>query len=222
MSVSVRKSRNQSAAVLLLWLSPLAIAQVPLPDLHIEPIGGGTAFTVKNTATQPITAYFIELVGYPGSSYVLIQDDIESPIPPGGQKRLPVGNMIPGAAPDYVKMQAAIYADGSSSGIPDKVAQIIEHRRLMLETTREAVQRLEKAKVASSPKDQLIADLKQWDASIPEPVHKYRFRPKELNQTDTKAFITDIARKLETQPIDSVLAGLLASEHAMAASRPAL
>lgn len=222
MSVKVRRSSSKYAAVLVLWLSPLATAQVPVPDLHIEPIGGGTAFTVKNTASQPLTAYFIELVGYPGSSYVLIQDDIESPIPPGGDKRLPVGNMIPGAAPDYVKMQAAIYTDGSSSGIPDKVTQIIEHRRLMLQTTREAIQRLEKAKVGSTSKDALIAEIKQWNASIPEPVHKYRFRPKELNQTDTKALITDIATKLEAQPIDEVLTGLRASEHAMAASQPAL
>jgi len=222
LNIRVRKSTSNFATVLLLLLSPLAIAQAPLPELHIEAIGGGTAFTVKNTASQPLTAYFIELVGYPGSSYVLIEDDIESPIPPGGQKRIPVGNMIPGAAPNYMKLQAAIFADGSSIGSPEKVTQIIERRRLMLQTTRDAIQRLEKAKAGSTPKDAIIADFKQWDASIPEPVHKYRFRPKELNQTDTKALITNIATKLESQPIDDVLAGLQASEHAMAASRPAL
>ncbi len=210
------------AAVLLLSLSPLAIAQPPLPGLRVEPIGGGTAFTVTNTASQPLTAYLIELVGYPGSSYVLIEDDIGSPIPPNGDKRIEVGNMIPGAAPNYVKLQAAIYADGTSSGIPEKVAQIIEHRRLTLQTTREAIQRLEKAKAGSTAKDALIANFKQWSDSIPVPIHKYRFRPKELNQTDTKTLITDITTRLEAQTIEDVLAGLQASERALVASRPAL
>jgi hypothetical protein len=190
--------------------------------LRVEPIGGGTAFTVKNVAPQPLTAYLIELVGYPGSSYVLIQDDNTSPIAPGGEKRLPVGNMIPGAAPNYMKLLAAIYADGTSSGVAEKITQVLQYRRVMLQTTREAIQRLEKAKAASTPKSAVIAELKNWDASIPEPVHKYRFRPTELNQTDQKALIADTVAKLETQSIDGILAGLRLSEQAMAASKPTL
>jgi len=35
----------------------------------------------------------------------------------GGEKRIQVENMTVGAVPDYVKMQAAIYADGSTAGV---------------------------------------------------------------------------------------------------------
>ncbi len=222
MSVTIINFRKKCAPVLLLALSTFARAQPPLPELGVEPISGGTVFTVKNIGSQPLTACLLELVGYPGSSFVLIEDDITSPVAPGVEKHIPSTNMIPGAAPTYMKLQAAIYLDGSSSGDPQKVAQIIEHRRLMLEATRDAIHRLETAKSASTPKDAVIADLKQWDASIAEPVHKYRFRPKELNQTDTKALITDIEAKVEAHSIDDALSGLRSSEQAMAASKPAL
>jgi len=201
-------------------LSAFAVAQSPLPELSIEPVGGGSIFIIKNTAPLPVSAYYIELVGYPGSSYVLIQDDVASPIPPGTEKRLRTESMTAGAAPTYMKLLAALFVDGSSSGAPDKISQIIEHRRMMLKATREAIQRLDKAKSAGKPA--LIADLKQWEASIPEPVRKYRYRAAEINQADTKSFIIGIEKKVETGSVDSALTELHASEKAMAASKPAL
>ena len=56
------------AAVLLLALPAIA-AEVPLPELRIEPTGGGSIFYIKNNSATPLAAYLIELVGYPGSSY---------------------------------------------------------------------------------------------------------------------------------------------------------
>jgi hypothetical protein len=112
---------------------------------------------VKNVASQPLTGYLIELVDYPGSQYSLWQDDAIEPIAPGQEKRIQVGNMTVGAVPDYVKIQAAIYADGSTAGIPEKVAQFKERRRQTLQTVRDTIARLQKG----TPKDTLLADLKQ-------------------------------------------------------------
>ena len=52
--------------------------------------------------------------------------------------------MTVGAVPDYVKMQAAIFGDGTTSGIPEKVALLVGRRRATLETTRELIRRCEK------------------------------------------------------------------------------
>ncbi|MGA3189973.1 MAG: hypothetical protein ABSF22_22940, partial [Bryobacteraceae bacterium] len=124
------------------FLLPLLATAAQLPDLRTEPIGGGSVFFVKNTSAQPLTAYLIELVGYPGSSYSLWQDEISAePIPPGGEKRIQVTNMTAGAVPDYVKLTAAIFADGSTAGVPEKVTQFIDRRRAVLATTRDLISR---------------------------------------------------------------------------------
>src|SRR5260370_16091535 len=124
---------------------PAAAAEVPLPELRIEPTTGGSIFHVKNVSPQPLTGWLIELVDYPGSSYSLWADEVSEPIPPGVEKRIPVSNMTVGAVPDYVKIQAAIYADGTTSGIPAKVTQFIDRRRAVLDTTRELIRRIESA-----------------------------------------------------------------------------
>src|SRR5438874_1696918 len=108
-------------AFLMLSL-PAIFAQAPLPDLRVEAAPGGSVLYVRNTHSQPLTAFLIELVGYPGSSYALWQDDLlTGPLAAGSEKRIPITSMTVGAVPEYVKMQAAIYADGASSGIPEKV-----------------------------------------------------------------------------------------------------
>src|SRR5437588_4906215 len=113
---------------------PVILAQAPLPDLRVEAAPGGSVLYVRNTSSQPLTAFLIELVGYPGSSWAHSQDSLRDPIPAGGEKRIPVTSMTVGAVPEYVKMQAAVYADGTSGGVPQKVAQIIDRRRTELET----------------------------------------------------------------------------------------
>ena len=91
-------------------------ADAPLPDLRIEPTGGGSIFYVRNTAAQPLTAYLIELVDYPGSNYFYWQDDPADALPPDKTREIHVTNMTVGAVPDQVKLRAAIYADGSTAG----------------------------------------------------------------------------------------------------------
>ncbi len=144
-----------------------AFAQQPLPELRIEAIDGGSVFYVRNGASQPLTAYLIELVNYPGSSYALWRDDFADPLPPGAERRIQVANMTIGAAPEYVRMQAAIYGDGTSAGVPDKVGQFVERRRRVLETTRQLIDRIEKAQSGAMDKAALLADLEAWENSIP-------------------------------------------------------
>src|SRR6266498_4835408 len=96
-------------------LQPIALALLavgisaaqPLPDLRTEAAAGGSVFHVRNTAQQPLTAFLIELVDYPGSSYWVFQDDLAAPAAPGAEQHIPVSNMTVGAVPDYVKLTAA-------------------------------------------------------------------------------------------------------------------
>jgi hypothetical protein len=159
------------AATLFLAL-PAISAEPPLPQLRIEPTTGGSIFYIKNISSQPLTAYLIELVDYPGSSYTLWQDEIgaeaispagvaPNPILPGKEKRIQVGNMTVGAVPDYVKIQAAIYADGGTAGVREKIAQLVERRKFTIDTVRQTIQRLEKALESKMPKDELINQLNE-------------------------------------------------------------
>jgi hypothetical protein len=213
-------SLRQFAASLLLLL-PAAALQAPLPGLRVEAIDAGSVLHVKNPSTQPLTAFVIELVDYPGSSFSLWQDEVESePIPPGGEKRTRTTNMTIGAAPEYVKLQAALYADGTSAGIPEKVAQFIESRRARLETTRELIRRIEKAQSAGAPAASVAADLKTWaDSTRPANPRK---APAWMGQLGPAARISRTAAELEKQSIAETLARLRASERALAASKPAL
>jgi hypothetical protein len=198
---------------------PIAFAQAPLPDLRIEPTGGGSFFYVKNTHTQPLTAWLIELVDYPGSSFAMWQDEITGhPIMPGEEKTIKVANMTVGAVPDYVKMRAAIYADGSTAGIPAKLTQLIERRRYTLETTRELIRRVEKA----TGKDDLIANLKQWDESLQPQGKPNRNSQAYINQEAGRGLIGYTVSRLQSSTPQQVLAGLKLSEQLLTNSKPAL
>lgn len=202
------------ACAALLALSS-ATAQTALPELKIEAIDAGSAFVVRNGASQPLTAYLIELVDYPGSFYALYVDNSASVLlEPGKEVRFPITNMTVGAAPEYVKMQAALYQDGSSAGAPAKVAQLVERRRHVLAITRELISRLEKKQTA--------ADLKQWAASIPDPTRATRATQAAANNLAAKALIGDTASQLEREPPATALATLRKSEASLAASRPSL
>ena len=208
------------AATLVLTLSATG---AQLPELRIEATVGASVFHIKNVASQPLTAYLVELVGYPGSAFALVQDEITSePVPAGGEKSLKVTDMTVGAAPEYVKVQAALYADGSSGGTPEKVAQLVEHRRFILQTTRELIGRLEKAQSAGTPKATLMADLKQWAGAMQPASRRERSSPAGINQAAARRLIEDTAARLDAKSLDEVLTGLRASERSLASSKPAL
>ena len=206
------------AVAILVALAPAA-AQAPLPVLRIEPTSGGSIFYIRNTYSQPVTAYLIELVDYPGSYYSLWEDVTTSEaIPAGGERRTPISNMTVGAVPDYVKMQAAIFADGSTAGIPEKVTQLVERRRATLQTIRELIGRVEKA----ASKDALIAELKQWSDSMPPPTRANARSQAAINQNASKMMISNARSHLGTESIEKVVSDLRAMERFLAASKPAL
>ena len=205
------------AALLLALVS--AVAQAPLPTLRIEPTTGGSIFYIKNTYTQPVTAYLIELVDYPGSYYSLWEDVMTSEaIAAGGERRTPISNMTVGAVPDYVKMTAAVFADGSTAGVPEKITQVIERRRATLQTIRELIARAGKA----SSKDALIADLKQWSDSMPPPTRANARSQAAINQGASKLMISSARNHLGTESMEKVLTDLRVMERFLAATKPAL
>jgi hypothetical protein len=185
----------------------LFAAQAPLPELRVEPAGGGSVIHIRNVYSQPLTAFLIELVDYPGSSFSYWQDSVTAGIPSSAEKTYSVGNMTIGAVPDYVKVQAALYADGSSSGAPEKIVQLIGRRKVMLQTTRELIGRIEKAQSSGISKTAVLADLRQWA---------------ETKQSPARGIITDAAGDLEGRSVEATLLNLRGSERALAASKPVL
>jgi hypothetical protein len=214
-------------AIPVLLSATAALAQPVLPELKVEPKGGGSILFIRNTSQQPLTAFLIELVDYPGSSYALWQDEIGSPIngepvAAGAEKRIEITNMTVGAVPDYVKMRAAIYADGSTAGIPEKVAQLIARRKSQLEVARELITRLDSASAKQTPPSDVAAGLQQWLDST---------QPKGKPDPNSQALINHAARlslvshfqlQLASHSLAEVLAGVRALESRLASSQPAL
>jgi hypothetical protein len=194
------------AAALLLALPAVVAAQMPLPELRIEPTAGGSIFYIKNNSSEALSAYLIELVDYPGSSYSLWQDEtVAEPIPPHGEKRIQVSNMTVGAVPDYVKMQAALYASGTSAGVPEKIAQLIDRRRVLIETIRQLIGRLEKAQAEGTPESTVVAALKQWADTLQPQGKGNRNSPAAVNQAAARTLIASTAGGLDAHSLPDAL-----------------
>jgi hypothetical protein len=203
------------AAALLLALP--AIAQMPLPELRTEAADGGSIFYIKNNSTEALSSYLIELVDYPGSSYSLWQDEtVAEPIPPQGTQRIQVSNMTVGAVPDYVKMRAALYAGGATAGVPEKVAQLLDRRRVLLETTRQLAGRIEKAQSEGTAKSELLAGLRQWADTLQPAGKGNRNSPAAINQAAARGVVAGTAARLDTQSPAETLAVLRGWERALA------
>lgn len=163
--------RNNVFPSLLIAAALSLAAEQPLPELIIEPVDGGSTLLIRNSSDQALTGFFIELVDYPGSSYTLWQEDIGgNPIPPHSERKIRIVNMTVGAVPEYVKLRAAAYADGSTVGVPDRVALLIGRRKALLSAALELNRRLGSA----SSKDAAIMDLKQWAGTMRPPQTKLR------------------------------------------------
>ena len=192
-----------------LLLAASAFAAQPLPELRTEATNGGSIFYVKNTGSQPLTAFVIELVNYPGSSYTLWEDEGGSTlIAPGAEKRIPVTNMTVGAVPDYVKLTAALFADGSSAGVPERATQIVDRRRVVKDTTREVIARLQKAQADSKPKAEVAADLKQWADSLQPARRVNRMSSEAIHQAAARGVVEQAAKLLESHSVEETLAKL--------------
>lgn len=172
-----------------------------LPELRIEPTSGGSILYVKNTSSQTLITCLIELVDYPGSSFSLWQDGAW---PSGEEKPTQVTNMTVGAVPDYVKMRAALYADGSTSGAPDKVALMMGRRKAQAEAGRELVKKLEAGE-----------DVKPWvDSLKPEGKPKYD-TPAWVNRAGQYAFVTSFMPKQGPVGIGEIIVKVRAAVSAL-------
>lgn len=202
--------------ILLVSSILVAAADAPLPGLRVEAIDAGSVLYVKNTWDRPLTAYLIELVGYPGSSFSLFKDDPAAAIAPGAELKIPIVNMTVGAAPEYVKMTGAVYADGSLAGAAEKTALMLGRRKFVIATTGELVQRIHKG----GDKAALIASLIEWSASLPPSTRPRRNSPEAVNQAAGRELIASACAALEKGTPESVIAALKASEAALSAAKP--
>jgi hypothetical protein len=201
-----------------------AVAEAPLPELRVEPAVQSSILFVKDAASQPpLTAFLVELVGYPGSYYQLWEDDVTSgPVEPGVEKRIPISDMTVGAVPNYVKLTAAIYADGTSAGAPEKVAQLVERRKAMLVATRELIARLDKARTANTEAAAQAAELKQEADALPKLTRSTQKSQAAINQSAVKNVTSQASAYLGGHSMDETIAALRAAEAKLAASKPAL
>jgi hypothetical protein len=201
-----------------------ALAESPLPELRVEPAVQSSILFVKNAASQPpLTAFLVELIGYPGSYFQLWEDDVTSgPVEPGVEKRIPISDMTVGAVPNYVKLTAAIYADGTSSGAPEKVTQLLERRKAVLVATRELIAKLDKARIANTPATTLAAELKQEADALPKLTRSTQKSQAAINQSAVKKAKSEAAVYVGGHSIEEALSALQAAEAKLAASKPAL
>ena len=190
-----------------------AVAQSPLPALRVEPTDGGSILIVRNVAAQPLTGFLVELLNYPGSYYAFWQDDVTSePIAAGAEQKTRVSNMTIGAVPDYVKLEAALYEDGTSSGAPDKVSLLLDRRRFTLQTLRALIERLQKAQQQSMGKDTLITNLKQWSDSMQPAGKSKRYSQADINNAAGHSSIESAVRSLGDHSVNEELIELRADE----------
>lgn len=198
------------AAALVLAACTLVEAASPLPELRTQATDGGSIFHVRNpSADQPLTAYLIELVDYPGSGYSLWQDELVTgtPLGPGQERSTRVNNMTVGAAPEYVKLTAALYADGSSAGDAEKVTQFLARRKFLLQTEQELAERLAKAKSAGTAKPEVIASLKSWsESAFPPPTKANRNSQAAINNAAARPLVQEAIAQLDGHSVDDVLA----------------
>ncbi len=193
----------------------LPAAAQSLPELHIDAADGGSVLRVRNNYTQTLDAFLIEMVDYPGSSFSFWEDGNRGVIP-GAEARIPITNMTVGAAPEYVKMQAAIYEDGTTAGSPAKVAELIERRRVSLQVTRELIDRLKKAPSADAAK----AGLQQWLETIP--MKGASDSLEAARRSTSRTIIGGVISKLDSKKTSEILSDLHASEKRLVKSKPPL
>jgi len=213
---------KSTLSLLMAISATFAAAQAPLPELRVEPALQSSILFVKDAASQPpLTAFLVELIHYPGSYYQLWEDDLlAEPIAPGAEKRIPISNMTVGAVPNYVKLTAAIYADGTSAGEPQKIAQLIERRKALLATTRQLIGFLVNAKASSA--SAAAAGLKQQAEALPGLTRSTQNSQPAINQSAAKTLTAETAAQLGSHSIDETIAWLRGAESRLASSKPAI
>ena len=92
----------------------------------------------------------------------------------------------------------------------------------MLEATRQAIARLEKARAEGTAKSEVISSLKQWaDTMQPPPGRANRNSQAAMNQAAAKSVIGAATARLDTQSLAESLTLLRAWERTLGANAPA-
>ncbi|MBV8819245.1 MAG: hypothetical protein JO022_12865, partial [Acidobacteriaceae bacterium] len=184
---------------------------------------GGSVVHIRNTGSHALTAFLVELVDYPGSHFTEYMDEVAgSPIVPGENRSYAVKNMTIGAAPEYVKVTAAIYGDGSSAGEPERVQRLLGRRRETLRTTNELIKRLEAAESAGASREVVSDSLKQWIDSLPPPAKSKSVNKENASAGAALLVISETRAELASHSVAETLDRLRRARQALAASKPAL
>ncbi|HYP05521.1 MAG TPA: hypothetical protein VER03_04730 [Bryobacteraceae bacterium] len=140
-------------------------AEPPLPSLAAEPVRDGSAIRIRNTATVPLSAFIVEIVDYPGNRFRMVQDELwGQPIASGQQREYRTAALMPGAVPEYLKVQAAIYSDGTTAGQLTHIAILLDGRRISLRGIRAVLDRVSSASPLENA--HIIASLQAWKETI--------------------------------------------------------
>lgn len=196
------------AATLILAGVVAATADAPCPEVKAEPVENGSLIRLQHNEKQPLTAFLIEVVDYPGNRFVYMKDELfGQAVAAGNERRIVVSNLMPGTVPDYLKVTAAVYADGSTCGTAEKVRVIVDARRQNRQLNHEIISRIRKARSAGNSTESLTAELADWARSA---------------SPASGAVITHVVEQLKRRSIDDVLTALETVGQVLAASKPRL
>jgi hypothetical protein len=199
---------GHALAVLLAGFVASTAAGTPCPEVTAEPVEGGSLIRVRHNQKQSLTAFVVEIVGYPGNHFAYMEDDLfRGSIAAGKEKRVVVMTLMPGTVPDYLKTTAAIYEDGATCGAAGKVKTILDARRNQLRFTRELISRIEKGISAGDSIENLAAQLARWARSA---------------TAASGGVITHTANELKRRSPGEVVGALRIVERTLAGSKPAL
>jgi hypothetical protein len=147
------------------------------------------------------------MVDYPGNNFQIVVDEVwGKPLPSGHERTYHTPALMPGTVPEYLKVVAAIYEDGTTAGKAEDTAILLDDRRRKLRGLQAILPRLEKLHPGKTA-PQIIADLRTWKDSLAS----------ELR------FVADIViYQLERVPVPELLEDLRGREQAVANSKPKL
>jgi hypothetical protein len=218
--------RLVTASILLAGVLSSSAAESPAPTLRIERTAAGPVTYIHNPGAQPLTAVLLTTDNHPGGDLLFWQDEIREPIPPGADKQIELSNLPAGVTADRVKVQAGLYADGSSTGDPamvgQSIGQLLQRRGLLLDTARELLRRIEQAQKANTPKATLIGDLKVWADSLQQAPNVPVYGQGPVVQSVARTLILSAIDQLNKRSISDVLVDSMKTESDIDASRPPL
>jgi hypothetical protein len=184
------------------------MSAAPCPEVNAEPFKDGSLIRIRHDQPQVLTAFLIEIVDYPGNRFAHLEDELfRDSIPAGKERRLVVSSLMPGTVPDYLKVTAAIYGDGTVCGTLEKVKLILDARRENLQQTREIIGRIQKAQTSQGSTASLTAELRARAQSASPSV---------------KGVFSHVADQLDRVSLHEVLRSLRVVEQTLAASKPSL